>query len=83
MIQVKWVDGWYDRPEDAPKQRIGTTIKFVLAPVIPLTALTEVADVLKRLTRDCMASDFNEHWESYTEAKRLLAQLEGHTKETQ
>ncbi len=28
--------------------------------------------VLKRLTRDCMATDFNEHWESFTDAEEVL-----------
>lgn len=27
---------------------------------------------LKNLTRDCMASDFNEHWDSFKAAESLL-----------
>jgi len=31
---------------------------------------------LDKLQDECLASDFNEHWKSYTDARQLLAQLE-------
>jgi hypothetical protein len=31
---------------------------------------------LEKLQDECLASDFNEHWESYTDARKLRAQLE-------
>lgn len=35
-------------------------------------------NLLKNLVKDCMASDFNEHWDSYKDAVKYL---EGETKE--
>lgn len=38
-------------------------------------ASKEMLDILERLSKDCMASDFNEHWDSYKDAINLLKQL--------
>jgi hypothetical protein len=78
MIPVKWVKGSYLCESDIMAASFPGTSKAI--PVIELAALTEVVEGLKALVNDCMASDFNEHWESYKEAQRLLTQLEGHTK---
>lgn len=48
MNQVKWVDGWYDTPEDVPKQQVGKDLDVVPVAVVPLSALTEVVEGLRR-----------------------------------
>ena len=35
-----------------------------------------LVEVLGQLHGDCLASDFNEHWESYTAVQALLAAME-------
>lgn len=37
---------------------------------------TGVVEALRELLRDCLANDFNEHWESYAEASAALARYE-------
>lgn len=32
----------------------------------------ELLMALTKLTHDCMASDFNEHWDSFKEAEKLI-----------
>lgn len=34
--------------------------------------IEELEKALQALVNECLASDFNEHWESYTDAKNLL-----------
>jgi hypothetical protein len=36
----------------------------------------EIRLALKMLVIDCLATDFNEHWESFKQAERLSAELE-------
>lgn len=68
QVQVKWVDGYYDTPEDVPKRKIGN-IGIVPTSVVPLAALRKW---LKRLDDDMRAAGFD----APTEAKRLLASLD-------
>lgn len=35
--------------------------------------LLRLREALEKLTHDCMANDFNEHWESYKNARTALA----------
>jgi len=34
--------------------------------------IEQLEEALDKLLSECLASDFNEHWESYTEAEQLL-----------
>lgn len=42
----------------------------------PSPATDGVVRVLRRLFNVCLASDFNEHWDEYQEARSLLTKLE-------
>jgi hypothetical protein len=41
------------------------------------SAQPDLLGALKALTRDCMASDFNEHWGSFQSAEAAIAKAEG------
>lgn len=36
-------------------------------------AIAELVEALRKLESDCMANDFNEHWDSYIAARSILA----------
>lgn len=42
-----------------------------------IAAAPMLLEALKMLTADCMASDFNEHWESFKKAAEAIKQVEG------
>lgn len=74
MIQVKWVEeiDLFDDKETA----MAACGAADIVPVAELSALTEVVKGLQRINEDMLAAGFDEP----TDAQRLLAQLEGHTK---
>lgn len=90
MIQVKWVDSWYDTPEDVPKQWIKPDLEVVPVAVVPLSALTEVVEGLKgtKSWLEQLADRFEDEWPNTATHCRIhvraientIAQLESHTK---
>lgn len=74
MIPVKWVDAKCLTLKTQPD--LYALDGRRLTEVIELSALTEVVKGLQRINEDMLAAGFDEP----TDAQRLLAQLEGHTK---
>jgi hypothetical protein len=56
----------------------GSAYRFIAANMIErlLAEREGLREVLTDLTRDCIASDFNECWDSYTSARAALTQGE-------
>ena len=77
------IDRVYEQLEDPePSARIsGYTITAIANTAEQIKAqqrerVEELEKLLSDLSRECLANDFNEHWESYKQANAALKELE-------
>lgn len=60
-------------------EEAASAIRTLEARVLSLeTRLAAMGEALKGLTRDCLANDFNEHWDSFKNARAILSTEASH-----